>query len=83
VPDGTFVGAGRRPHGWVEIRGTLPPLTNGAVTEDDYTSMGEVADLEPGASGTLTASLPVGHHAIICNLPGHLSQGMVADLAVE
>jgi len=53
------------------------------VTEDDYTSMGEVADLEPGASGTLTASLPVGHHAIICNLPGHLSQGMVADLAVE
>jgi uncharacterized cupredoxin-like copper-binding protein len=59
------------------------PLTNGAVTEDDYTSMGEVADLAPGASGTMTATLTAGHYAIICNLPGHVSQGMVADLTVQ
>ncbi|MDQ2935328.1 MAG: hypothetical protein M3R49_10215, partial [Chloroflexota bacterium] len=30
------------------------PLTNGVVTEAKYTKMGEVADLAPGASGTVT-----------------------------
>ncbi|SRR6266540_1295465 len=59
------------------------PLTSGEVTEDDYTSMGEVADLEPGASGTLTATLTAGHYAIICNLPGHVGQGMAIDFTVE
>lgn len=59
------------------------PLTNDAVTEDDYTSMGEVADLEPDATGTLTATLTAGHYAIICNLPGHVSQGMAVDFTVQ
>jgi uncharacterized cupredoxin-like copper-binding protein len=66
-----------------DIKAADLPLTNGAVTEDDYTAMGEVADLEPGASGTLTATLTAGHYAIICNLPSHVSQGMVADLTVQ
>ncbi len=59
------------------------PLVSGAVNEDDFTSMGEVAELAPGASGTLTADLPAGHYAIICNLPGHVSQGMVVDFNVQ
>jgi uncharacterized cupredoxin-like copper-binding protein len=59
------------------------PLTNDAVNEDDYTSMGEVADLEAGASGTLTATLAAGHYAIICNLPGHVRQGMAIDFTVK
>lgn len=59
------------------------PITNGEVTEADYTSMGEVADLEPGASGTLAATLAAGHYAIICNLPAHDSQGMAIDFTVE
>jgi len=66
-----------------DIKAADLPLTNGAVTEDDYTSMGEVADLAAGASGTLTATLAAGHYAVICNLPGHVSQGMVADLTVQ
>ena len=66
-----------------DVKAADLPLTNGAVTEDDYTSMGEVADLAAGASGSMTATLTAGHYAIICNLPGHVSQGMVADLTVE
>ena len=66
-----------------DIKAADLPLTNGVVTEDDYTTMGEVADLEPSASGTLTATLKAGHYAIICNLPGHVSQGMVTDLTVQ
>ena len=66
-----------------DIKAADLPLTNGVVTEDDYTTMGEVADLEPSASGTLTATLTAGHYAIICNLPGHVSQGMVTDLTVQ
>ena len=59
------------------------PLANDEVNEDDYTSMGEVADLEAGASGSLSATLAAGHYAIICNLPGHGRQGMAIDFNVE
>jgi uncharacterized cupredoxin-like copper-binding protein len=59
------------------------PLTNDEVTEDDYTSMGEVADLEAAASGTMTATLAAGHYAIICNLAGHVRQGMAIDFTVQ
>ena len=66
-----------------DVQAAALPVANGAVNEDDYTSMGEVADLEPGASGTLAATLSPGHYAIICNLPGHVAQGMVADFTVR
>lgn len=59
------------------------PLANDKVTEADYTSMGEVADLQPGASGTVTATLPAGHYAIVCNLVGHVSGGMATDFTVQ
>ena len=59
------------------------PLTNGAVTEATYPKMGEVADLAAGATGTLTVTLAAGHYSIICNLPGHVSAGMVVDLTVQ
>jgi len=59
------------------------PLTNGVVNEDDYTSMGEVADLEPTKTGSMSANLAAGHYVIICNLPGHVVAGMVADFTVH
>jgi uncharacterized cupredoxin-like copper-binding protein len=59
------------------------PLTNDEVTEADYTSMGEVADLQPGASGTVMVTLPAGHYAIVCNLVGHVSGGMATDFTVQ
>jgi uncharacterized cupredoxin-like copper-binding protein len=66
-----------------EVQAADLPLANGDVNEDDYTSMGEVADLEVDASGTLNATLTAGHYAIICNLPGHVAQGMAIDFTVE
>lgn len=59
------------------------PLTNGAVDEANFTKTGEVADIAAGASGTLTVTLAAGHYAIICNLPGHVVEGMVVDLTVQ
>jgi uncharacterized cupredoxin-like copper-binding protein len=66
-----------------DVRAADLPIAKGEVNEDDYTSMGEVADLEADASGTMTASLTAGHYVIICNLPGHVSQGMAIDFTVE
>ena len=59
------------------------PIADGEVHEDDYTSMGEVADLDVDASGTMTATLTAGHYAIICNLPGHVEKGMAIDFDVR
>ena len=66
-----------------DIAATALPLTNGEVAEANFTKMGEVADIAAGASGTLTVTLAAGHYAIICNLPGHVVEGMVVDLTVQ
>lgn len=44
--------------------------------------VGEVANLSPGQSKSLSINLTPGHYALICNLPGHYSAGMYADLNV-
>jgi uncharacterized cupredoxin-like copper-binding protein len=59
------------------------PLVNGAVVEDDYNPVGEVAETDAGKSGTFTATLAAGHYAIICNIPGHVAAGMVTDFTVN
>ena len=59
------------------------PLVNGVVVEDDYSPVGEVAETDTGKSGTFTATLPAGHYAIICNIPGHVAAGMVTDFTVN
>ena len=59
------------------------PLVDGLVVEDDYNPVGEVAETDPGKSGTFSATLVAGHYAIICNLPGHVAQGMVVDFTVN
>jgi copper(I)-binding protein len=66
-----------------DIQAADLPLTNDAVTESDYTSMGEVADLQAGASGTLNATLAAGQYVMICNLPGHVREGMAVDFTVK
>jgi uncharacterized cupredoxin-like copper-binding protein len=79
--------SGTMPHEFVVLQTDTPaadlPLVDGKVNEDAFTSMGEVGELAPGASGTMTADFPAGHYAIICNLPGHVSQGMVVDFTVQ
>lgn len=52
------------------------------VNEKKMTSMGEVADLKPGADGTLTATLQPGNYLLFCNIKGHYAAGMQAKFIV-
>ncbi len=54
------------------------------VDEDaDGANLGEVAELEPGASGSLTIRLEPGTYALYCNIAGHYASGMWTILTVE
>jgi uncharacterized cupredoxin-like copper-binding protein len=59
------------------------PLTGATVKEADFTKPGEVPETDPGKSGTVTLNLQAGHYAIICNLAGHVANGMVVDFTVQ
>jgi len=52
------------------------------VVESKVQDLGEVSDLEPGKSGTLTLDLAPGRYILICNQPGHYMHGMKASLVV-
>jgi uncharacterized cupredoxin-like copper-binding protein len=52
------------------------------VVEDKVKHLGEVADLEPGTSGTLKRTLKPGSYLLVCNQPGHYHAGMWATLTV-
>ncbi len=53
------------------------------VDEEASGDLGEVADLEPGKSGTLTLDLKPGLYAVYCNIPGHYMAGMWTTLEVK
>ncbi len=57
------------------------PVSGSKASESG--SAGETGDLAPGATKPLTLKLPVGHYALICNLPGHFAGGMHADFVVR
>ncbi len=46
------------------------------VIEDSGLHLGEVAELEPGASGSLSLTLKPGTYILYCNIPGHYMAGM-------
>jgi uncharacterized cupredoxin-like copper-binding protein len=50
---------------------------------DESGAVDEVADLPAGESKTLELDLDAGSYALVCNLPGHYSQGMYADFTVK
>ncbi len=52
------------------------------VDEKTLNSMGEVAELKPGADGTLKAKLVPGSYVLLCNIKGHYQAGMHAMLTV-
>jgi uncharacterized cupredoxin-like copper-binding protein len=52
------------------------------VDEKKLKSLGEVADLKPGADGMLKAHLDAGTYLLLCNIKGHYEAGMHAKLAV-
>ena len=46
------------------------------VDEDKAGDKGEVSELDPGKSGTLTVVLKPGKYILICNVAGHFAAGM-------
>lgn len=53
------------------------------VDEDKAGDKGEVSELDPGKSGTLTVELKAGKYLLICNVPGHYGAGMWAEFTVD
>lgn len=53
------------------------------VDEDKAGDKGEVSELDPGASGTLTVDLKPGKYVLICNVPGHFATGMWTEFTVK
>lgn len=56
--------------------------TKGAIIEDKTKDYGEVSELEPGASGSVTLNLRPGKYLLICNQPAHYEDGMFTHLIV-
>ena len=53
------------------------------VIEKRIPKLGEIGDLPPGKSGTLTLTLAPGRYLLFCNEPGHYEQGMKTALTVR
>lgn len=53
------------------------------VIEDAGLHLGEVAELEPGASGALSLTLKPGTYILYCNIPGHYMAGMWSLFTVK
>ncbi len=64
--------------------GTLPYDAEAMrVDEEAAGSLGEVAELAPGARGVLTLTLDPGTYALYCNVEGHYAAGMWTLLTVN
>ena len=50
---------------------------------DESTSVGEIADVEPGSTKKATFKLAPGKYAMVCALPGHYEGGMYGSLTIE
>jgi uncharacterized cupredoxin-like copper-binding protein len=61
----------------------LPFIDNeNRVDEDKAGDKGEVSELNPGQSGSLTVTLAPGKYVLVCNVPGHYGAGMWAEFDV-
>ena len=55
----------------------------GRVDENKIDSLGEVPELEPGKSGSLTVTLAPGAYMLFCNIAGHYRAGMFTVIHVR
>jgi uncharacterized cupredoxin-like copper-binding protein len=77
---------GKVPHEFVVIKtdvapGDLPMESDGTASEEG--SVGEVAELTPGSSGTLNVKLAAGKYVLICNVPGHYAGHQYVGFTVK
>ncbi len=62
----------------------LPYVENeNRVDEEASGDLGEVSELDPGKSGSLTLDLKPGLYILFCNIPGHYTAGMWTVLKVQ
>lgn len=62
----------------------LPYIKNeNRLDENKTNSLGEVSELDPGKSGTLTLTMKPGKYLLVCNVPGHYASGMWTLLTVS
>jgi uncharacterized cupredoxin-like copper-binding protein len=62
------------------------PVQGTDVNEDAFPAAalpGEIPDVKPGTTGTLTVTLPAGRYVMLCNVEGHYKAGMVGTLTVQ
>jgi len=65
-------------------KGLAYKANSGRVDENvEGMNLGEIAELEPGETGSLTVTLAPGTYALYCNLAGHYASGMWTILTVE
>jgi uncharacterized cupredoxin-like copper-binding protein len=81
----TAKNSGSQPHEFVVIRtdaapGELP-VHDGRASEKG--SVGEIAEQEPGSSGSHAFRLKTGRYVFVCNVPGHYAAGMRGSLVVR
>jgi len=53
------------------------------VDEDKAGDLGEVSELDPGKSGSLTVTLKPGTYLLYCNVPGHYMAGMWTTITAK
>jgi uncharacterized cupredoxin-like copper-binding protein len=61
---------------------TVDSLKEGDGSANEDAAAGEAADIEAGASGSVTVDLKPGTYALICNQPGHFAGGMKTTITV-
>lgn len=57
------------------------PKKDGKVDETD--AIGEIPDVEPGATKKVTLDFKPGKYAIVCALPGHYESGMYGSITAK
>ncbi len=58
--------------------------TQKKFNEDDPSSkvLGEISEFDPGKTGSVTLDLAPGNYQLVCNVPGHYTDGMTMKFTV-
>jgi cytochrome c oxidase subunit 2 len=82
--------AGNIPHEFIVVRSELSgeellgqvDAATSRLDEAALDAIGEQPEFSPGETKTLTLSLEPGKYVVLCNIAGHFSSGMYADLEI-